>query len=86
MITGTTGGMLVSPSVAMVEQARRWSQQAREADPWLSDIHKDLGFNYRMSNVVAGIVRGQLEVLDTRVRATPGRLHRYHTRWPPCLA
>ncbi len=79
MITGTTGGMLVAPSIAKVAQARRWSQQARDVDPQgLNNyIHSDLGFNYRMSNVVAGIVRGQLEVLETRVQQRRAVFARY---------
>ena len=69
IITGTTGGMLVAPSSRTVERARKWSQQARDADPLGINnyVHTELGYNYRMSNVIAGIVRGQLEVLPTRV-------------------
>jgi pyridoxal phosphate-dependent aminotransferase EpsN len=69
MITGTTGGMLVSRHPDWVLRARHWSTQARDPDPeGLNNyIHTEAGYNYRMSNVVAGIVRGQLEVLETRV-------------------
>jgi len=66
MITTTGGGMLVSPNRALVEKARFWSQQAR--DSGIAYEHSDLGYNYRMSNVLAGIGRGQLEVLDLRVQ------------------
>jgi pyridoxal phosphate-dependent aminotransferase EpsN len=65
IITTTGGGMLVSHNPAWVEKARFWSQQAR--DPGLAFQHSELGYNYRMSNVLAGIGRGQLEVLDRRV-------------------
>jgi pyridoxal phosphate-dependent aminotransferase EpsN len=65
IITTTGGGMLVSRNAAWVEKARFWSQQAR--DPGLAYQHSEMGYNYRMSNVLAGIGRGQLEVLDLRV-------------------
>jgi pyridoxal phosphate-dependent aminotransferase EpsN len=65
IITTTGGGMLVSSNRAWVEKARFWSQQAR--DPGLAYHHSELGFNYRMSNVLAGIGRGQLQVLGLRV-------------------
>jgi pyridoxal phosphate-dependent aminotransferase EpsN len=66
IITTTGGGMLVSHNAAWIEKARFWSQQAR--DPGLAYQHSELGHNYRMNNVLAGIGRGQLEVLDLRVQ------------------
>jgi pyridoxal phosphate-dependent aminotransferase EpsN len=66
IITTTGGGMLVSPSPAWAEKVRFWSQQAR--DPGVAYEHSQLGYNYRISNVLAGIGRGQLEVLDLRVQ------------------
>src|ERR1022692_1763879 len=66
IITTTGGGMLASRNAAWVEKARFWSQQAR--DPGIAYEHSELGYNYRMSNVLAGIGRGQLEVLDLRVQ------------------
>ena len=75
IITTTGGGMLVSPNPAWVERARFWSQQAR--DPGVAYEHSELGFNYRMSNVLAGIGRGQLEVLDLRVRQRRAIAFRY---------
>jgi pyridoxal phosphate-dependent aminotransferase EpsN len=66
IITTTGGGMLVSSSLEWVSKARFWSQQAR--DPGLAYEHSEIGYNYRMSNVLAGIGRGQLSVLDIRVR------------------
>jgi pyridoxal phosphate-dependent aminotransferase EpsN len=66
IITTTGGGMLVSQNAAWVEKARFWSQQAR--DPGLAYEHSQIGYNYRMSNVLAGIGRGQLEALDLRVK------------------
>jgi pyridoxal phosphate-dependent aminotransferase EpsN len=66
IITTTGGGMLSSPRRDWVEKSRFWSQQAR--DPAVEYHHTELGYNYRLSNVLAGIGRGQLEVLDERVR------------------
>jgi pyridoxal phosphate-dependent aminotransferase EpsN len=65
IITTTGGGMLTAHNPAWVEKARFWSQQAR--DPGIAYEHTDTGYNYRLSNVLAGIGRGQLEVLDQRV-------------------
>lgn len=65
IITTTGGGMLVARSAEHVERARFWSTQAR--DPGVAYHHTDLGYNYRLSNVLAAIGRGQLEVLDERV-------------------
>jgi pyridoxal phosphate-dependent aminotransferase EpsN len=69
IITSTGGGMLVSRREGWAERARYWSTQARDRDPAGigSYVHSELGFNYRLSNVLAGIARGQLEVLETRV-------------------
>jgi pyridoxal phosphate-dependent aminotransferase EpsN len=75
MITTTGGGMLVSPNAAWIEKVRFWSQQAR--DPGIAYEHSELGYNYRMSNVLAGIGRGQLEVLDRRVRQRRAIAFRY---------
>jgi pyridoxal phosphate-dependent aminotransferase EpsN len=75
IITTTGGGMLVSRNAAWVEKARFWSQQAR--DPGLAYEHSEMGYNYRMSNVLAGIGRGQLEVLDLRVNQRRAIAFRY---------
>ncbi len=79
MITGTTGGMLVSPNGDWVAKARSWSSQALDPDPeGVSNyVHSELGYSYGMSNVVAGIVRGQLEVLDQRVTQRRRVFERY---------
>jgi dTDP-4-amino-4,6-dideoxygalactose transaminase len=66
IITTSGGGMLVSDDAALVARARKLSTQARE--PAAHYEHREIGFNYRMSNVLAGIGRGQLRVLDERVR------------------
>jgi len=65
IITTSGGGMLVSDNVDALEKARFWSTQAK--DPFVHYQHSELGFNYRMSNVLAGIGRGQLQVLEDRV-------------------
>jgi pyridoxal phosphate-dependent aminotransferase EpsN len=75
MITTTGGGMLACRNAAWAEKARFWSTQAR--DPGLGYEHSELGYNYRMSNVLAGIGRGQLEVLDLRVRQRRAVAFRY---------
>jgi len=65
IITASGGGMLVSDNSAHVEKVRFWSSQSRE--PARHYEHNELGFNYRMSNIIAGIGRGQLRVLGSRV-------------------
>ncbi|MBU7007215.1 DegT/DnrJ/EryC1/StrS family aminotransferase [Phosphitispora fastidiosa] len=65
IITTSSGGMLVSNNEAKIAKARFWATQAR--DPARHYQHSELGYNYRMSNIVAGIGRGQLRVLEKRV-------------------
>lgn len=65
IITTTGGGMLSSNNPDWIRSARFWSTQARDNALWYE--HSEMGYNYRMSNVLAGIGRGQLEVLNTRV-------------------
>lgn len=62
IITTSGGGMLLSNDEQAIQKARFWSTQAREPFPWYE--HKEIGYNYRMSNIVAGIGRGQLLHLD----------------------
>ncbi len=75
IITTTGGGMLVAERQEQVDRARFWSTQARE--PGLAYSHLDMGYNYRLSNVLAGIGRGQLEVLEERVRQRRAVAFRY---------
>jgi pyridoxal phosphate-dependent aminotransferase EpsN len=67
IITTSGGGMLVSADKALIDHARKLSTQAREPAPHYE--HTEIGYNYRMSNVLAAIGRGQLEVLEERVQA-----------------
>ncbi len=66
IITTSGGGMLVSDNEERISKVRFWATQSRDAARHYQ--HSELGFNYRMSNVVAGIGRGQLKVLDQRIR------------------
>ena len=66
IITTSGGGMLASHDKELIDHARKLSQQARDPAPWYE--HAEIGFNYRMSNILAAIGRGQLEVLEDRVR------------------
>ena len=75
IITTAGGGMLASRDQKLVDKARFWSTQAK--DPGLAYEHSELGYNYRMSNVLAGIGRGQLEVLDLRVEQRRAIAFRY---------
>ncbi len=75
IITTTGGGMLVAHDAERVRKARFWSTQAR--DPGPAYHHTEMGYNYRMSNLLAGIGRGQLEVLDDRVARRRAIAFRY---------
>ncbi|TFB14185.1 aminotransferase class I/II-fold pyridoxal phosphate-dependent enzyme [Filobacillus milosensis] len=76
IITTSGGGALVSNDEQAISKARFLSTQAR--DPALHYQHSEVGFNYRMSNIVAGIGRGQLEVLDERVAQKRAVFNRYY--------
>ena len=65
IITGSAGGMLLTHTRAEADKARKWSTQSRENAPWYQ--HEELGYNYRMSNVIAGVVRGQLPYLEEHI-------------------
>ena len=58
LITGSAGGVLLTDNEEWANKARKWSTQSREEAPWYQ--HEELGYNYRMSNIIAGVVRGQL--------------------------
>ena len=65
IITGSSGGMLLTDDQGAAEKARKWSTQSREAAAWYQ--HEEPGYNYRMSNVIAGVVRGQLPYLEEHI-------------------
>ena len=65
VVTGSSGGMFLTDSKEDADKVRKWSTQSREAAPWYQ--HEEIGYNYRMSNIVAGIVRGQLPYLDEHI-------------------
>lgn len=65
IITGSSGGMFLTDNEEAVNKVRKWSTQSRENAPWYQ--HEELGYNYRMSNVIAGVVRGQLPYLEEHI-------------------
>lgn len=65
IITGSSGGMFLTDSKEDAEKVRKWSTQSREAASWYQ--HEEIGYNYRMSNVIAGVVRGQLPHLQEHI-------------------
>ncbi len=75
IITTAGGGMLAAQDRRLTEKARFWATQAK--DPGIGYEHSETGYNYRMSNVLAGIGRGQLEVLDLRVEQRRAIAFRY---------
>ena len=75
IITGSGGGMLLTDDLAAANKARKWSTQSREDAPWYQ--HEEVGFNYRMSNIVAGVVRGQLPYLEEHIARKKAIYERY---------
>ena len=75
IITGSAGGMLLTDIEEEANKARKWSTQSREDASWYQ--HEELGYNYRMSNIVAGIVRGQLPYLDDHISQKKAIYERY---------
>lgn len=65
IITGSSGGMFLTDSKENADKVRKWSTQSREHAPWYQ--HEEIGYNYRMSNVIAGVVRGQLPYLQEHI-------------------
>ena len=75
IITGSSGGMLLTDDLEAANKVRKWSTQARENAPWYQ--HEELGYNYRMSNVIAGVVRGQYPYLEEHIAAKKAIYERY---------
>lgn len=75
IITGSSGGMFLTDCREDAEKIRKWSTQSREAAPWYQ--HEELGYNYRMSNVIAGVVRGQIPYLGEHIAQKRAIYERY---------
>ncbi len=75
IITGSSRGMLLTDDLAAANKARKWSTQSREQAPWYQ--HEEVGYNYRMSNVIAGVVRGQFPYLEEHIAQKKAIYERY---------
>ncbi len=75
IITGSTGGMLLTDDMEAANKARKWSTQSRENAPWYQ--HEEVGYNYRASNIVCGIVRGQFPYLEEHIARKKEIYERY---------
>ena len=75
IITGSAGGMFLTNSKEDADHIRKWSTQSREAAPWYQ--HEEIGYNYRMSNIIAGIVRGQFPHLAEHIAQKKAIYERY---------
>ena len=75
IITGSSGGMLLTDDKEAADKVRKWSTQSRENAPWYQ--HEELGYNYRMSNVIAGVVRGQFPYLEEHIAQKRAIYERY---------
>lgn len=75
IITGSAGGCLLTNDPEVASQTRKWSTQARENAPWYQ--HEEVGYNYRMSNVVAGVIRGQYIHLEEHIAQKKAIYERY---------
>lgn len=75
IITGSAGGMFLTDSKEAADKVRKWSTQARENAPWYQ--HEEIGYNYRMSNVIAGVIRGQMPHLMEHIAQKKAIYERY---------
>lgn len=75
IITGSSGGMFLTDDLEAANKARKWSTQSREDAPWYQ--HEEVGYNYRMSNVIAGVVRGQIPYLAEHIAQKKAIYERY---------
>ena len=75
VITGSSGGMILTDCAQAAVKVRKWSTQSKEKAPWYQ--HEELGYNYRMSNVIAGVVRGQLPHLEEHIVQKKAIYERY---------
>lgn len=75
IITGSAGGLFLTNSKDDAEKVRKWSTQSREAAPWYQ--HEEIGYNYRCSNIIAGVIRGQIPYLDEHIAQKRAIYERY---------
>lgn len=75
IITGSCGGMFLTDSLEDANKVRKWSTQSRENAPWYQ--HEEIGYNYRMSNVIAGVIRGQIPYLEEHIAQKTAIYNRY---------
>ena len=75
IITGSAGGMFLTDSLEDANKVRKWSTQSRENAPWYQ--HEEVGYNYRMSNIIAGIIRGQIPYLEEHIAQKRAIYERY---------
>lgn len=75
IITGSSGGMLLTDDLEALTKAKKWSTQSRENASWYQ--HEEVGYNYRMSNVIAGVVRGQIPHLEEHIAQKKAIYERY---------
>lgn len=75
IITGSSGGCLLTNNIEDADRARKWSTQSRENAAWYQ--HEEVGYNYRMSNMIAGVIRGQYEYLEEHIKQKKAVYERY---------
>ena len=75
IVTGSSGGMFITNSKADAEKVRKWSTQSREAAQWYQ--HEELGYNYRMSNIIAGMIRGNMLHIEEHLAQKRAIYERY---------
>jgi dTDP-4-amino-4,6-dideoxygalactose transaminase len=75
IITGSAGGLFLTNDKNDADKVRKWSTQSREAAPWYQ--HEEIGYNYRMSNIVAGVIRGQIPYLEEHIEQKKRIYERY---------
>ncbi len=75
IITGSAGGLFITDSKEDADKVRKWSTQSREDAPWYQ--HEEIGYNYRMSNIIAGVIRGQIPYLNEHIAQKKAIYMRY---------
>ena len=75
IITGSSGGMFLTNQIEDAHKVKKWSTQAKEIAPWYQ--HEEMGYNYRMSNVIAGVIRGQIPYLNEHILQKKAIFERY---------